>query len=72
MKKIFIFIFIFLLLTLMSLSCATVKPWEKEYLADPIMSFDDEQTNNLTTNIEEIRESSAGGEEGNGGGCGCN
>lgn len=54
-------------------SCATVRPYEREYLADRIMQFD--------ANAEEIilerhflltREGSIGGSGGAGGGCACN
>lgn len=53
--------------------CATVKPYEREFLAERIMDFD--------ANIEETvmerhflltREGSIGGQGGAGGGCACN
>jgi len=52
--------------------CITVQPWEKEYLADPIMGFDDWPDQAFQQEISEIREASALGKEGSGGGCGCN
>jgi hypothetical protein len=53
--------------------CATVKPWEKERLADPMMSFDDtarEAAREL--HWIEAREGSTGGTGTAGGGCACN
>lgn len=53
--------------------CATVKPYEREYLADPIMDL------SLASRAEsrdqkwlEAREGSTGGSGGAGGGCACN
>jgi hypothetical protein len=52
--------------------CATVKPWERETLAEPIMQFDE---NPLDKGIEvhhlEYREGSAGATGAQQGGCGC-
>ena len=52
--------------------CSAVKPWEREYLADEIMTFD---ANGLQAewhvHIEEVLEESRGGFSGSGGGCGC-
>ena len=52
--------------------CATVKPFEKEKLADPIMERQDrfaKQT--LEQKFFSSREGSIGGAGGIGGGCGC-
>jgi hypothetical protein len=54
-------------------SCATVRPEDREKLADPAMSFDSaamaaRQKQHLVDN----REGSTGGGTAKGGGCGCN
>jgi len=53
-------------------SCATVQPWEKGDLADPIMIFDE---NPIDIGIQEhyldYREGSVGGTGAQSGGCGC-
>ena len=53
-------------------SCATVQPWEKGDLADPIMIFDE---NPIDVGIQEhyldYREGSVGGTGAQSGGCGC-
>jgi hypothetical protein len=63
-------LYIFLLL-LMS-SCASVKPWEREGLADPIMIIDE---NPIDAGIKEhfldYREGSEGATGAQSGGCGC-
>ncbi|GJM43595.1 MAG: hypothetical protein DHS20C21_04370 [Gemmatimonadota bacterium] len=53
--------------------CATVRPYEKERLADPIMSFR-EETREATRELHwiEAREGSNGGTGVSGGGCACN
>jgi hypothetical protein len=52
--------------------CSSVKPWQREYLADEIMQFD---ANVLQAewhvHVEEVLEGSRGGFSGSGGGCGC-
>jgi hypothetical protein len=53
--------------------CVTVKPHEKELLADPAMVYGsggeaDAQEGHILVN----REGAAGAAEGSGGGCGCN
>lgn len=50
-----------------------VKPYERQYLADPIMSFErDPVAARYMNHVYEARESARGGEGGSGGGCGCN
>lgn len=53
-------------------SCATVRPWERGDLADPIMIFDE---NPIDVGIREhyldYREGSVGGTGAQSGGCGC-
>lgn len=54
-------------------SCATVRPYEREHLADPIMSFQsdvDEAAHDL--HWMEAREGSTGGAGVAAGGCACN
>lgn len=50
-----------------------VKPYERDHLADPIMSFDrDPVATSYMAHVYGVREGSRGGQGGNGGGCGCN
>jgi hypothetical protein len=50
-----------------------VKPYERDHLADPIMSFDrDPVSTSYTGHVYEAREGSRGATGGAGGGCGCN
>jgi hypothetical protein len=54
-------------------SCASVKPHEREYLSDPIMSFStDSGAEEREMKWLEAREGSTGGLGGAGGGCACN
>ena len=52
--------------------CATVQPWEREGLADPIMEFDE---NPIDAGVKEhhidYREGSSGATGAQAGGCGC-
>ena len=50
--------------------CAAVKPWQRERLADPTMSFN-EQGASSNELIYESREGSSGGSGKGGGGCAC-
>lgn len=53
--------------------CATVKPYEMERLADPIMAYDAEAAEHARElHWIEAREGSTGGAGGAGGGCACN
>ena len=57
--------------------CATPKPWVKPYerqnLADPIMSFErDPVATSYLNHVFEAREAMRGAEGSAGGGCGCN
>lgn len=60
------------LLLLALSSCATVQPWQRGELADPIMIFDE---NPIDAGIKEhhldYREGSIGGTGAQSGGCGC-
>ncbi|MEM6583843.1 MAG: DUF4266 domain-containing protein [Pseudomonadota bacterium] len=56
--------------------CSTqpwVKPYERQHLADPIMSFDrDPIADGYGHHVYQVREGARGAEGGSGGGCGCN
>jgi Domain of unknown function (DUF4266) len=53
--------------------CARVKPYERELLAKPIMTFQpDPYEDVLDLHMLEAREGAAGGYGSAGGGCGCN
>lgn len=53
--------------------CARVKPWEREYLADPIMRYDDnKEEKGVREHFLGTREGSSGSFGVSGGGCGCN
>ena len=56
--------------------CATepwVKPYEREWLADPIMSFSrDPISDKYLQHVYDVREAARGAGVGQGGGCGCN
>ena len=61
------------LLVLLSSGCATVKGYQREYLADPIMAFDrDAREESRELHWREAREGSTGGIGVAGGGCACN
>lgn len=68
--------FISLVLTLNALilcGCATVKPWERDILADYTMRSDrDPLENMLVEHMWFSREAASGGMSIGGGGCGCN
>jgi len=55
------------------IGCARTLPYEREFLADPIMQFDpDPEENKMRQHLLNAREGSLGGYGGGGGGCGCN
>lgn len=59
-------------LSLISISCAQVKPWEKETLSLEPMAIDDCAIHRFERNVEVYREGAVGGNGGkSGGGCGC-
>jgi hypothetical protein len=62
-----------LLLAVIATGCATVRPEEKEYLADPAMGY---RAGGMAQRHEEHvldnREGSTGAGSAHGGGCGCN
>ena len=62
---------------LMAAACSNIQPWVKPYerdkLADPIMSWDrDAISSEYLDHIRESREGSRGATGSAGGGCGCN
>lgn len=64
-------------LILLAAGCSSVDPWVKPYerdrLADPIMSFDrDPVSNGYINHVYEAREGARGASGSAGGGCGCN
>ncbi len=65
-----------LLVVTFSSGCAFkpwVKPYERDRLADPIMSFDrDPVSTGYTNHVQEAREGARGASGSSGGGCGCN
>jgi hypothetical protein len=66
-----------LVLVALSSGCAPIKPWvkpyERERLADPIMSFNrDPISSSYREHVFESREGSRGATGSIGGGCGCN
>lgn len=69
---------VFLLLGVVVLDgCAGVEPWvkpyEREHLADPIMSWDrDPISSSYMNHVYEVREGARGATGEAGGGCGCN
>ena len=53
--------------------CAGVKSYEREMLADPIMSFSrDTLSDQYLQHVYEVREGARGATTTEGGGCGCN
>lgn len=61
-----------MILSVLLVSCAAVKPWEREKLADPIMEPRSEfAKQKLDEKFFSSREGSMGGSGGIGGGCGC-
>jgi len=64
---------IMLLFGLMFNGCATVKPYQREHLADRIMDFEAaSEERAMERHFLETREGSIGGHGGAGGGCACN
>lgn len=50
-----------------------VKPYERDHLADPIMTFSrDPVSTSYMNHVHQAREGARGAEGGGGGGCGCN
>jgi hypothetical protein len=70
MRRIAKYLWLFLLP--LAVGCSTVRPYQKEHLADPIMSSPDRVEDGIRElKWLEAREGSTGGVGGAGGGCGC-
>jgi hypothetical protein len=56
------------------IGCTSVKPWEKDILAKPIMQFEGlhAEVNKFESHVYFSKEASRGGYGVAGGGCGCN
>lgn len=53
--------------------CATVAPYEREYLASPAMNAElEEGEGEFQSHVFDSREGATGGHGSTGGGCGCN
>lgn len=62
-----------ILIVFLTAGCARVKPWQREYLADPIMQFDyNKEEKAVREHFLSTREGSTGTFGASGGGCGCN
>lgn len=73
MRRIFLAAFFMASVGLSVAGCTSVKPWEKEYLADPIMQPDyNKEEKSVREHFLATREGSAGSFGVSGGGCGCN
>lgn len=67
----------FVILLLSGLSACSIKPWVKPYerqnIADKVMSFErDPVANSYLHHVYDAREAARGGDGASGGGCGCN
>jgi len=64
---------VLIFLTTVAAGCVRVKPYERELLAKPTMTFQpDPHEDVLDNHMLEAREGAAGGYGSAGGGCGCN
>ena len=64
--------FVILISVLFSSGCSTVKPWQRGYLAEDVMSASaDPLRSSLDNHIYFSKEGSSGGGQSAGGGCGC-
>ena len=68
---------IVILMTAGAAGCSDIKPWVKPYerdkLADPVMSLSRHgKADSYMHHVYQARESARGAEGGSGGGCGCN
>ena len=65
-------ILLLLAASLLIYGCATVKPWEKESLSDPIMIIDENPINSgIREHFLDYREGVEGATGAESGGCGC-
>ena len=66
-------LFVVILFSVVATGCARVKPYERELLAKPTLTFQpDPHEDVLDNHMLEAREGAAGGYGSAGGGCGCN
>lgn len=62
-----------LFFAVLAAGCVGVKPYEREMLADPLMSFArDPISDRYQQHVYEVREGARGAGVAQGGGCGCN
>ncbi len=72
MSRYILLLVLFSLLTACSIE-PWVKPYERDHIADPIMSFDrDPVSSSYIHHVYEAREGARGATGSSGGGCGCN
>lgn len=72
MKRVIEIVILVALLAAAGTGCATVRPYEREKLADPIMERENQfAKQTLEQKFFSTREGSIGGANGIGGGCGC-
>lgn len=65
--------FVLVVVSVASAACATVRPEDKEYLAEPSMTWTNSSfAARHEAHIVDNREGSTGGSQTKGGGCGCN
>jgi hypothetical protein len=68
-----LFLFVGCVLLAITAGCSTVQPQDKEYLAEPAMTWGDESVAQAhERHVIENREGSFGAGTNKGGGCGCN
>lgn len=67
-----ILIISFLVSMVLSMSCQTVKPYQRSYLNDSIMKMGLTRGADVESYAQMIREGASGAGGKNGGGCGCN
>ncbi len=67
-----ILIISFLVSMVLSMSCQTVKPYQRSYLNDSIMKMGLTRGAGVESYAQMIREGASGAGGKNGGGCGCN
>lgn len=71
------FALIIVVLSTLLCSCSSLKPWvkpyERQHISDPIMSFSrDPVSDAYLSHVHDAREGARGADGGAGGGCGCN
>jgi len=73
LRRIFFAVLAAVALTVSVSGCALVRPWEREYLADPVMLPDyNKEERAVREHFLGTREGSSGTFGVSGGGCGCN